>query len=154
VEVTEHYKYLGVDLLTNIKDWSKYVKRTIAVATRVSSELGWLCRRETGLLPRTAASLWKAVARPLLEYAAELWSGDIPKKLVKRAEAVQTNFARSILGLVGCQSIAHDIIRAELGLEKDIVTLGEIKTGLLVENSSGLPRSYNLLCRSPAKMAS
>jgi hypothetical protein len=62
--------------------------------------------------------LWKAIVRPILEYAAELWAGDINKKLTKRAEAVQIDFARIILGLNGCQSIPDDFIRAELGMEK------------------------------------
>ena len=118
VSVTDHYKYLGVDILTNVKNWSKYLNRAIAVAGRISNDLGWICRREKGLLPRTAMTIWKSVVRPHLEYAAEIWAGDVPKKLMNRAENVQTNFARSILGLVGCQSIANDIIRAELGLEK------------------------------------
>ena len=62
--------------------------------------------------------MWKAIVRPILEYASKLWSGDITKQLAKRAESVQTNFARAILGLIGCQSIPDDFIRAELGLEK------------------------------------
>ena len=36
--------------------------------------------------------------RPILEYASELWCGEIPQEL---AEAVQTNFARTILQLQG-----------------------------------------------------
>ena len=62
--------------------------------------------------------MWKAIVRPVLEYAAELWAGDISKELTKSAEAIQTNFCRDILGLVGCQSIPNDFIRAELGMEK------------------------------------
>lgn len=70
------------------------------------------------MLPRTAAALWKSIVRPVLEYAAELWAGDIPTKLIDRAEKIQTNYAKSILGLVGCQSVPHDFLRAELGMEK------------------------------------
>jgi hypothetical protein len=54
----------------------------------------------------------------VLEYAAELWAGDISVQLAASAEAIQTNFAREILGLDGCQSIPNDFIRAELGMEK------------------------------------
>jgi len=118
VEVKKTYKYLGVDLLSNVSDWTKYVARAIAKATRVSEDLSWMCRRDNGLLPRTAATLWKAIARPVLEYAAELWAGDIPLVLANKAEAVQTNFARSILDLAGCQSISNDVLRSELGMEK------------------------------------
>jgi hypothetical protein len=118
VKVTKSYKYLGVDLVNNLNDWSGYLNRTIAKAQRVSEDLAWIFRRDTGLLPRSAATLWKAIVRPVLEYAAELWAGDISKELTKRAEAVQIDFARIILGLNGCQSIPDDFVRAELGMEK------------------------------------
>lgn len=118
VKVTKSYKYLGVDLINNLNDWSGYLNRTIAKAKRVSEDLAWIFRRDNGLLPRSAATLWKAIVRPVLEYAAELWAGDINKELTKRAEAVQIDFARIILGLNGCQSIPDDFIRAELGMEK------------------------------------
>ena len=118
VHVSSAYKYLGVDLTKNLYDWSTFINRIIATAIRTSSDLAWMCRQDTGLLPRSAAILWKSIVRPILEYAAELWAGDISKKLTKRAESVQTNFARAILGLIGCQSIPDDFIRAEMGMEK------------------------------------
>ena len=64
----------------------------------MSEDLEWACRRAGGLRPRAAAALWKAIARPVLEYSAEIWAGDLPAPTVARAEAVQTNFARSMLG--------------------------------------------------------
>ena len=118
VKVAKSYKYLGVDLINNLKDWSGYLNRTIIKAEKVSEDLAWIFRRDNGLLPRSAATLWKAIVRPVLEYAAELWAGDISKELTERAEAVQIDFARIILGLNGCQSIPDDFIRAELGMEK------------------------------------
>lgn len=118
VQVSTSYKYLGVDITKNLNDWSTYMNRAIAKAIRTSADLAWMCRQDTGLLPRTAATLWKAIVRPILEYASEIWAGDITKQISKRAEAVQTNFARAILGLTGCQSIPDDFIRAELGMEK------------------------------------
>ena len=77
VKVVSSYKYLGVDLLTNVKDWSHYINRVIATATRVSEDLEWACRRDRGLRSRSAVTLWKAIVRPMLEYTAELWAGDI-----------------------------------------------------------------------------
>ena len=94
------------------------MERTLGKAKRASKDLAWKCGQEAGLMPRTAAALWKTIVRPVLEYAAELWAGDIPSKLIDRAEKIQTNYAKSILGLVGCQSVPHDFLRAELGLEK------------------------------------
>ena len=101
-----------------MRDWSGYLTRTITKAERVSEDLAWIFRRDNGILPRSAVSLWKAIVRPVLEYAAELWAGDISVELTKRAEAVQIDFARIILGVNGCQSIPDDFIRAELGMEK------------------------------------
>ena len=118
VEVKTSYKYLGVDVLANVQDWSSYFNRAIAKAKRVSGDLEWACRRDAGLRPRSAVTLWKAIVRPGLEYTAEIWAGDIPKNLAARAEAVQTNFLRTTLGLVGCQSISNDVLRAEMGMEK------------------------------------
>ena len=118
VSVSNSYRYLGVTISVNLKDWDTYLGRAIGKASRTSEELAWLCRQDTGLLPRSAATLWKAIVRPMLEYAAELWSGEITKKMAKRAESVQTNFLRAILGVFGCQSIPDDFIRAELGMEK------------------------------------
>ena len=77
VKVTKSYKYLGVDLINNLNDWSGYLNRTITKAEKASEDLAWIFRRDNGLLPRSAATLWKAIVRPVLEYAAELWAGDI-----------------------------------------------------------------------------
>ena len=117
VEVKQSYKYLGTETLTSL-DWTQHVTRAITKAKSLSEDLSWICRREGGLRPRSAATLWKAIARPVIEYAAELWSGEIPTTLVDQAEAVQVSFACSILGLSRCQSISHDIIRSEMGMEK------------------------------------
>ena len=118
VKVSKTYKYLGADISDNLGDWSTYLNRSIAKAKRISDDLAWICRRDTGLLPRTAVTLWKAIVRPVLEYLAELWAGDINSEITQRAEAVQTNFVRCVLGLQGCQSIPDDFLRAELGMEK------------------------------------
>jgi len=118
VEVKSAYKYLGVELLTNVKDWGPYMNSVIAKARRVSEDLEWACRRDAGLRPRSAATLWKALVRPVLEYAAEIWAGDLSASICARAEAVQTNFARAVLGVAGCQSISNDVLRSEMGMEK------------------------------------
>ena len=117
VKVKQSYKYLGTETLTNL-NWDHHLKQVIAKASSTSEELSWLCRREKGLRPRSAAALWKAIVRPTLEYAAELWAGDISTSRASQAESVQINFARSILGISNCQSTSHDILRAELGMEK------------------------------------
>ena len=118
VEVKTKYKYLGTDLLTTVSNWRPYFTKVLAKATRISQDLSHLCHRDAGLRPRSVATLWKAIVRPVLEYAAEIWAGDLPTDLANRAESLQTSFLRSILGLNGCQSIPLDFLRAETGMEK------------------------------------
>ena len=62
--------------------------------------------------------LWKAIVRPMLEYAAELWAGEATREKVREAEKIQTDFARAVLGLTGEHGISNVFVRAELGLEK------------------------------------
>ena len=118
VKVKKRYKYLGVDVLENTKDWSTYLTRAMTKARSVSADLAWACRRDKGIRPRSAATLWQAIVRPVLEYAAELWAGDIPTKLCGEVENVQTDFARTILGLDGTHGVSNDFLRAEMGMER------------------------------------
>ena len=116
VEVKKKYKYLGVDTPSNLTDWRPHIKRVIAKAKFRSNDLLWMCRRDEGIRPRSAGTLWKAIVRPVLEYASEVWAGEIPKNLADEAEKIQTDFARSILG-IGKRTVPNDFIRSEMGLE-------------------------------------
>jgi hypothetical protein len=66
---------------------------------------------DRGMKPRTAVTLWQSLVRPILEYASEIWSGQIPKYLEQKAEAVQLKFLRGTLGL-------HEVLRAEADCER------------------------------------
>lgn len=118
VKVKKEYRYLGVDVRTNTADWRTHMGRTLQKARDRSNDLLWMCRGDAGLRPRSAVTLWKAIVRPVLEYAAELWAGEISRELVRQAEQIQTEFARGVLGLTKKFGIGNDVIRAELGLEK------------------------------------
>ena len=117
VQVKNKYKYIGVAILRNIADWRTHIARCITKAQRRSNDLLWVCRRDQGIRPRSAATLWKAIVRPVLEYAAELWACDIPKTLLGRIEKIQTDFTRSLLGLHNKRRSSNDFLRSELGLE-------------------------------------
>ena len=68
--------------------------------------------------PRTAITLWQSLVRPLLEYASEIWSGQIPVHLASDAERVQTTFLRGTLGLhANGSGVADHVVRAEAGVE-------------------------------------
>ena len=118
VLVTDKYKYLGVDVVGNMANWKPHFERLLKTAKKRSNDLLWMCRRDEGIRPGSAATLWKAMVRPVLEYAAELWAGDIPVGLVKKAETLQTDFARAVLGLQGQRAVSNDFVRSELGLEE------------------------------------
>jgi exonuclease III len=118
VMIRKKYKYLGVDTTTNAASWRVHAQRIIKKATSRSRDLLWICGRDKGLRPRSAATLWTAVVRPVMEYAAELWAGEISEEMSKKMEKIQTDFARSVLGLTGCWGVPNVLVRAELGLEK------------------------------------
>ena len=46
----------------------------------------------------------EAIVRPVLEYAAEIWAGDMGAKEMRAAEKVQTDFARTMLGSWGARA--------------------------------------------------
>ena len=43
VKVKTHYKYLGVDVLSNVTDWTRYLKRITLEANHLSESLSWAC---------------------------------------------------------------------------------------------------------------
>jgi hypothetical protein len=148
VEVQSRYKYLGVDLLQNTSDWRSHMERVLKRAEWVSRDLSWACRRDRGIRPRSAATLWQAIVRPIIEYASEMWAGDIPKLLVKRAERVQTDFARSILGIEEAQSVPNDFVRAEMGMERLQARWLKLRLGYWRRLHSARPeRTLSMLAR-------
>ena len=77
-----------------------------------------MCRADKGMRPRTAVTMWQSLVRPLLEYASEIWSGQVPEYFVKDAETVQMTFLRGTLGLhVNGSGVANEVVRAETGCE-------------------------------------
>ena len=68
---------------------------------------------------RTAVSLWQAMVRPMLEYASEVWAGQVSTKMMADAEALQMRFLRGTLGLdpKGKGGVSDDAVRAETGCE-------------------------------------
>ena len=119
VRVTDSYEYLGTFTPSDGISWGAHVRGAIAKAKRRSADLLWVCRSDRGVRPRTAVTLWQALVRPLLEYASELWSGQVTATLTREAEAVQTRFLRGVLGLHRNGSgVSNDILRAEVGCER------------------------------------
>ena len=112
VPLVDTYKYLGIEFRSR-NLWSAYFSRILAEARGRTADLLWVCR---GLPPRCAATMWKALVRPLLEYGAPIWAGEVPQHMVQEAERIQTGFTRSALGLPpGAPSV---FVRAELGMDR------------------------------------
>jgi hypothetical protein len=118
VKVVDSYVYLGTITPSDGLSWTAHLKAALEKARRRSADLLWVCRADRGIRPRTAVTLWQAMVRPLLEYASELWSGQIPAELIREAESVQCTFLRGTLGLHSNGSgVADDALRAEAGCE-------------------------------------
>ena len=130
VEVKDSYVYLGTITPTDGMSWTAHLKAAIAKAKRRSADLLWVCRADRGMRPRTAITLWQSMVRPLLEYACELWSGQIPAGLAKEAESVQCTFLRGTMGLHSNGSgVADDALRAEAGCELLLDRWAKLKLG-------------------------
>ena len=64
-------------------------------------------------------TLWQSLVRPILEYASEIWSGQISQQLKEKAERVQLKFIRGTLGLhKKGNGVANEATRAEVGCER------------------------------------
>jgi len=119
VKVVDAYTYLGAVTTTTVGDWSSHVLDAIARAKRRSNDLLYMMRYDRGMRPRTAVTLWQSLVRPILEYASEIWSGQIPKYLEQKAEAVQLKFLRGTLGLhKNGSGVSNEVLRAEAGCER------------------------------------
>ena len=119
VKVVDSYVYLGTVTTTKEGDWTAHMVNAIARAKRRSNDLLYMCRYDKGMRPRTALTLWQSLVRPILEYAAEIWSGQIPKYLIQKAESVQLKFLRGTLGLhKNGNGVSDAVLRAEMGCER------------------------------------
>ena len=119
VMVVDTYTYLGTITTADEGDWSGHVLDAIGRAKRRSNDLLYMCRYDRGMRPRTAMTLWQSLVRPILEYASEIWSGQISQQLKEKAERVQLKFIRGTLGLHKKGSgVANEATRAEVGCER------------------------------------
>ena len=119
VKVVDAYTYLGAVTTPDERSWAPHVLDAISRAKRRSNDLLYMLRYDRGIRPRTAITLWQSLVRPILEYASEIWSGQIPRHLEQKAEAVQLKFLRGTLGLhKNGSGVANEVLRAEAGCER------------------------------------
>ena len=118
VQVVDEYVYLGTVTVNAEGSWSKHLMCAVDKAKKRSEELLWLFRQDVGFRPRTAVTLWQAMVRPVLEYASEIWGGQVPEYAMNAAEGVQMSFLRGTLGLHSKgNGVPDEVVRAEAGVE-------------------------------------
>jgi hypothetical protein len=114
--VTNEYKYLGVEVgKFGRGEWTSALNRFISNAKERANLIVWVSGSKSGLRPASAVQLWMSMGRPLLEYACELWEGELSATVVNQLESVQTNFLRSITG--ASPSAPASALRRELGVQ-------------------------------------
>ena len=87
-----HAKYLGVTLSHNLS-WSKHIKQ---ITSKTNRTKGFLQRNLHKYPSTTKSNCYKAMVKPILEYAAVIWS--VTKNLVRgKKRSGRTIFSRQNL---------------------------------------------------------
>ena len=111
VQEVKHVKYLGVTLSSNM-EFSEHVSNKIKKATQV---LGLLKRTLWNAPQRAKLLAYKAMCRPILEYASVVWDPHL-KKHIYNIEMVQNRAIRFIASIKGRDTSITEV-RNTLGLE-------------------------------------
>ena len=117
MEMVEEYKYLGVASGKTVLGgrWNALLERLVAKATRSVNALMHRAGGSGGLHPGVLRRLWMAEGRPILEYAAPLWHGNVAAGWDAKIEAVQYKFCKAALGMKATPAAVA--LRMELKLE-------------------------------------
>ncbi|KAL8586645.1 hypothetical protein ACOMHN_040153 [Nucella lapillus] len=111
LEKVRKAKYLGVEIAHDL-DWKSHVVPTAAKANRTSA---FAYRNLKGCATGVQTHCYKALARPLLEYASPVWSPHTTEQIAA-LEAVQRRAARRILGDYRRTTSASGLVK-QLGLD-------------------------------------
>ena len=116
LKIVPEYKYLGVETGKKVGPgrWDSLLRRLWGKANHALKEVLYRAGGSDGLCPGVLRRLWMAEVRPHLEYACELWEGEISQTWVRKFESLQSQFCRAALGLTGNPSTIG--MRTELKL--------------------------------------
>ena len=91
LEQVDSAKYLGVEITSKLH-WGKHIHQTAAKANRTS---GFICRNLKGCPTPVQSHCYKALVRPILDYASPVWD-PYQQDLIDTLEATQRRTARRI----------------------------------------------------------
>ena len=111
VKVVQAYVYLGVDVKSN-KSWKDFNDKLIRKSRRCMAMSWGMGIQVGGLSTKAAINAWKALIRPVLEYAAEVVDHGANGEW-EEAERIQLSMAKRILGAQAKTTDAA--VRGELG---------------------------------------
>jgi hypothetical protein len=100
-------KYLGITITSDLS-WKSHITNIIAKA---SKNLSFLRRNLQSNLTSIKARAYKALVRPLLEYAPTVWDPHTQQD-IRRIEMVQRKAARYVLNQYGNRSSVGDMLKS------------------------------------------
>ena len=98
LKVVDHYKYLGVEMVTGATKFKMYKKRVAAKARTAFYSVRAMGVAAGYMSVAAGEQVWKSLVRSRLEYAAVLMD-DGDSKPWEEAEVIQRRMARTILGV-------------------------------------------------------
>jgi hypothetical protein len=116
LHVSKEYKYLGVEMGTSGQGcWSTYLARAEHKAMAAMHQLAYSvvggCKP---LWVSTSVQLFKALVRPVVEYADAMFGAMCSQAALQMLERVQVRYGRRVLRLQ--KTIPGEYVRRELGL--------------------------------------
>jgi hypothetical protein len=114
LDLVDFYKYLGVETGKVRGRWNRVIARFVENAESVLSLLMYRNGGSKGVYPPAYIRQFNAVCRPLVEYACELWEGEISQARESQLESIQSAFLRRVAGLKGTPAAVG--LRMEFGV--------------------------------------
>ena len=139
LKIVPEYKYLGAETGKKVGPgrWDSLLRRLWGKANHALKEVLFRAGGSDGLCPAVLRRLWMAEVRPQLEYACELWEGEISQTWVQKFESLQSQFCKAALGLTGNPSSIA--MRTELKLPSLRLRRCKLKMGYWVRLCSADP---------------
>ena len=131
VERVNNTKLLGLWLSSDLT-WTKHVKE---ITKRASSRLYLLSQaKHASISPNDRVGLYKALVRPIIEYACPVWHPGLPKYLDRSLETIQARVLRTVF---------PDLLYDDALIVADLPTLADRRTELTLNFFTQLTNPQN-----------